>query len=371
MALRKEPARRYSSVAQFSEDIRRHLDGRPVMARKDTFQYRAAKFVRRNKVGVAAAALVVLSLITGMALTLTQARIAREQRDAAQRASARAEKTSRFLQVFLSSANPNWYGRGKGRTDVTVREAIDDAARRIDTELANEPEVRGDLHHTVGEIYRVAGEYEVALEHFRRSLDSYREAHGEQYPKVAMGLYYLAVGMGGTDTGIEEVEPVLRQGIAMMRQTDPENVNLPYMLHSLAGWISEDEKRSRNEDRLAEAERLIFEARPLFVRYYGEDHSATRTVEKNLALLALARGDLAQAERMREGFVRRAKEAGDDHSWDLFYLAEVKLALGKEAEAEALFEQALELGRRQWGANDPRLERLARKIEQARAEANP
>ncbi|MDQ3627077.1 MAG: serine/threonine-protein kinase [Verrucomicrobiota bacterium] len=371
MALRKEPARRYSSVAQFSEDIRRHLDGRPVMARKDTFQYRAAKFVRRNKVGVAAAALVVLSLITGMALTLTQARIAREQRDAAQRASARAEKTSRFLQGFLSSANPNWYGRGKGRTDVTVREAIDDAARRIDTELANEPEVRGDLHHTIGEIYRVAGEYEVALEHFRRSLDSYREAHGEQYPKVAMGLYYLAVGMGGTDTGIEEVEPVLRQGIAMMRQTDPENVNLPYMLHSLAGWISEGEKRSRNEDRLAEAERLIFEARPLFVRYYGEDHSATRTVEKNLALLALARGDLARAERMREGFVRRAKEAGDDHSWDLFYLAEVKLALGKEAEAEALFEQALELGRRQWGANDPRLERLARKIEQARAEANP
>ncbi len=55
MALRKEPERRYASVERFSEDIRRHLEGRPVMAHKDTFAYRATKFVRRNTIGVAAA----------------------------------------------------------------------------------------------------------------------------------------------------------------------------------------------------------------------------------------------------------------------------------------------------------------------------
>jgi serine/threonine protein kinase len=54
MALRKEPARRYASVGRFSEDIRRHLDGLPVFARKDTFAYRTTKFVRRNRLGVAA-----------------------------------------------------------------------------------------------------------------------------------------------------------------------------------------------------------------------------------------------------------------------------------------------------------------------------
>ena len=58
MAMRKEPARRYASVGQFSEDIRRHLEGLPVIARKDTVAYRATKFVRRNKIGVAAAAVV-------------------------------------------------------------------------------------------------------------------------------------------------------------------------------------------------------------------------------------------------------------------------------------------------------------------------
>jgi eukaryotic-like serine/threonine-protein kinase len=65
-ALRKEPARRYSSVEQFSEDLRRHLQGLPVVARPDTFSYRAEKFIKRNRVSVASAALVFLLLIGGV-----------------------------------------------------------------------------------------------------------------------------------------------------------------------------------------------------------------------------------------------------------------------------------------------------------------
>jgi serine/threonine protein kinase len=90
MALRKEPARRYASVEQFSEDIRRHLVGLPVSARSDTFSYRAGKFVQRHKVGVAAAALVLLSLLAGLIGTIWQAR-------RAQAAQARAER--RFNDV--------------------------------------------------------------------------------------------------------------------------------------------------------------------------------------------------------------------------------------------------------------------------------
>src|SRR6185436_4327410 len=61
-AMRKEPQRRYSSVEQFSEDLRRYLDGLPVIARRDTFSYRAGKFIRRNKFGVTAAAVIFLLL---------------------------------------------------------------------------------------------------------------------------------------------------------------------------------------------------------------------------------------------------------------------------------------------------------------------
>jgi serine/threonine protein kinase len=63
MAIRKEPQRRYQSVEQFSEDIRRHLEGHPVLARKDTFLYRATKFIRRNKVAAAFAFLALISII--------------------------------------------------------------------------------------------------------------------------------------------------------------------------------------------------------------------------------------------------------------------------------------------------------------------
>jgi tetratricopeptide (TPR) repeat protein len=76
MALRKEPDRRYSSVEQFSEDVRRYLEGYPVLARADTRGYRISRFVRRNRVPVAAAALVVIAVTAGIYSTVRQARIA-------------------------------------------------------------------------------------------------------------------------------------------------------------------------------------------------------------------------------------------------------------------------------------------------------
>lgn len=76
MALRKESARRYASVEQFSEDIRRYLEGYPVVARPATGKYRALKFIGRNKTSIAAAALVILTLAGGIVATARQARIA-------------------------------------------------------------------------------------------------------------------------------------------------------------------------------------------------------------------------------------------------------------------------------------------------------
>ncbi len=90
MVLRKEPGRRYGSVEQFQEDIRRHLEHLPVIARKDTVRYLTAKFVRRHRAGTAAAAVVAATVLLALAVTLREARIARADR-------ARAE--SRFNDV--------------------------------------------------------------------------------------------------------------------------------------------------------------------------------------------------------------------------------------------------------------------------------
>ena len=84
-ALRKEPERRYVSIEQFAEDVRRHLQGLPVTATPDSIAYRVRKFVRRHRLGMAASALVLVALIGGMVATLREARIAQAER-------ARAEK---------------------------------------------------------------------------------------------------------------------------------------------------------------------------------------------------------------------------------------------------------------------------------------
>jgi WD40 repeat protein len=67
MALRKEPTRRYASVKQLCEDVQRHLDAQPVLARADTMTYRVSKFVRRNRVLVGSTLAIMAALVVGLA----------------------------------------------------------------------------------------------------------------------------------------------------------------------------------------------------------------------------------------------------------------------------------------------------------------
>jgi non-specific serine/threonine protein kinase/serine/threonine-protein kinase len=82
-ALRKEPDRRYASVSQLADDLHRYLEGLPVSAHRDTWAYRAGKFVRRHAVGVAAAAMIVVSLSAGICVAVWQAYVAEKERNSA------------------------------------------------------------------------------------------------------------------------------------------------------------------------------------------------------------------------------------------------------------------------------------------------
>ncbi len=96
MALRKDPQRRYVSVEQFAEDIRRHLGNLPVLARNDTIRYRTSKFVTRHRAGVTAAAVVLVTLLAAIAITARQAQIARRER-------ARAEQHFNDVRTLANS----------------------------------------------------------------------------------------------------------------------------------------------------------------------------------------------------------------------------------------------------------------------------
>jgi len=137
-ALRKEPERRYPSVAELVRDLERHLDGLPVAAQPDTIAYRTHKFAQRHWKGLLALTTAFAGLAVGLAIAVGQADAARQERD-------RAQQINRFLETILVEADP--YASG---ADSTVRDVLRAASIRVGEEFANAPALEAALRQTIG-----------------------------------------------------------------------------------------------------------------------------------------------------------------------------------------------------------------------------
>jgi serine/threonine protein kinase/tetratricopeptide (TPR) repeat protein len=104
MAIRKEPQRRYASVEQLSEDIRRHLEGLPVIACRDTLRYHSAKFIRRHTLALAVTAAVILMLIAAVAAAISQSWVAQAQHARAERRFNDVRQLARFMLFDFDDA---------------------------------------------------------------------------------------------------------------------------------------------------------------------------------------------------------------------------------------------------------------------------
>ena len=207
-ALRKEPARRYPGVTALSEDIRRYGEGLPVSARRDTLRYRAGKFVQRNKVGVAAATLIVLALVVGLGAALWQAHRARLAQQQTQR-------LNEFLQKILRSASPDQLGK-----NVKVTDVLDATARTVDQDLANDSESLLQAHLTLARTYGVLNLLGEATTQFRAALALARQLHGEQSVVTQESAGELG-GALATSSQFAEAEPLLRQSVAWQKKHPP------------------------------------------------------------------------------------------------------------------------------------------------------
>jgi len=152
-AIRKEPGARYTSVDHLSEDIGRHLEGLPVLARKSTVAYRCRKYVLRHKVGVAAACLVLLSAMTGVALTLREARIARANELRAEKHFNDVRRLANSLLFDLHDAIQDLPGSTPARKIIVERalEYLD----RLTTDASNDTGLARELataYERVGEL---------------------------------------------------------------------------------------------------------------------------------------------------------------------------------------------------------------------------
>lgn len=173
-AMQSDPQRRYASVEQFSEDIRRHLVGLPVVARPDTVGYRTRKFVRRNRVAVAGATLVALALVGGAVTTAWQARRARE-------AQARAERRFGDLRKLAHAVMFDYHDAIKdlvGSTPVRER-LVKDGLEYLDG-LSRDAGDDASLQRELAEAYRRMGDVQgggmANLGNTGGALDSYGRA---------------------------------------------------------------------------------------------------------------------------------------------------------------------------------------------------
>jgi serine/threonine protein kinase/tetratricopeptide (TPR) repeat protein len=313
IALRKEPQRRYASVLQFSEDIRRHLEGLPVIARRDTPGYRAGKFVGRHKTGVAAATLIFLSLTAGIVATLRQTRIARSERDKAQVEKAKADRINSFLRDMLSfsdtrSGSPN---TKKGH-DATLADMLDEAGPRAETELNDQPAVKAEMLRTIGVAYTIQPRFDLAEHYLRAALDTDLQLYGQEHPETARTEEALGIALGNKGD-YPRAEKVLSQALAIYRkQPKDENLDTRTFAETLStlGLLT-----MKVDGKYPEAESLLLEAVSLAPQLKGKDRALVAHAENFLAALHLDRGDYQQAEtQARQALSEFQKMGGSERA---------------------------------------------------------
>jgi serine/threonine-protein kinase len=347
-AMRKEPQRRYASVEQFSEDIRRHLEGLPVIARKDTFGYRAGKFIQRHKVSVAVATMFVIIIIASVIAIVLQSARATRERDRAARERDKAQQVSALLVNLFKVSDPD---EARGKT-ITAREVLDQGAERIERELSGQPEVQATLMDTIGEVYQSLGLFDKAQSLLEKALKSRREVFGNEHPQVAESMGHLAMVLHSRDDNAA-AEAMLREALAMRRKLlGNEHPDVATSLDDLGEFFDDTSD-------YAQAEPLLRESVRIRRKVLGNE---SREVAESLANLggALYRmGDYDAAEGMhREALAIHRKLFGEEHpliATDLNMLAFVVEKKGDLATAESLYRQALAMRRRVYGNEHPQV----------------
>ena len=342
MAMRKEPSRRYASVEQFSEDIRRHLEGYPVLARGDDWSYTATKFVRRHRLAVAFSAVFILVLIGfGTAMAILARRVVVE-RDEARAQQSRAEQVTKFLMDSFRVADRSGQ---QGRT-VTAKEILDRGSDRIATELKEQPGVRAQMMNTMGEVYESLGLYDRAQELLTNSLSTRQQVFGSQSGEVGESLAALGE-LAETKGDYETAETNYRRDLALQRKLSGERSGGAAEAEARLG--SALSRRGKNE----ESERLLRESLSIRQELFGGESTQAADSLNRLGIFYDAAQKYAEAEPpFREALGIRTRVLGHESPVTANSLSELANLLnnrGKLDEAEQLQREALRIDRKLYG----------------------
>jgi serine/threonine-protein kinase len=341
-ALRKDPARRYQTPAELASDLRRYRDGRPVRARADSAGYRLRKFVGRHR-GAIAASVALLALLAGG--------LARERslRHRAELEAAKAREVGDWVVSVFDLADPGTTER-RDTTDVTARALLERGARRVDSTLAEQPEVQAQLRGVFGRAYAGLGLYRESVELLERALAQHTALFGPHSLQAADDRERLGEALMQLDR-FDEAEPHLRTALEdRRRQLGPRTDATAEALDRLATLY-------QRQSRYADAEPLFREALATRRSLFGDTAVAVATALNNLGVLLYLKASYPEAERAyREALAIDLRTLGPRHvrtAESQQNLAQVAQQLGKVGEAETLYRDALATKRLVLGNANP------------------
>jgi eukaryotic-like serine/threonine-protein kinase len=412
-ALEKDRTRRYETANGFALDVQRYLADEPVLAGPPTARYRLGKFVRRNRVHVTAATVVLLSLvggIVGTALGWVHAIEARRvaetarsseeghrteaerQRDLAderlteleterkraleQKAAAEAnERTARQEKQVSDSVRDFFCYRLLGQADsrtqadslrdqggfssaidphITVRQLLDRAAaelspEKIETAFPNQPEVQADLLLTCGQTFRGVGEMASAVVFLQRAA-ALRERHSPDGPETLIALYHLGSAYEEAGKLPDAIRLLTRVRDGQVRQLGAGHDHTRTTLNALG-------LANWRAGKYSEAIAAFEELRDATDGTLAPDDPGRLMYLHNLALAYHDGGRLPEAirlyEQVRDGQVKKLGPDDPDTLRTMTNLAEVYREVGRLPEATRLYEQAREGQAKKLGPDHP------------------
>ncbi len=291
-ALRREPGRRYPSVAALREDLQRHRRHLPIRARRDSWSYLAGRFARRHAVAMTLATVVIASLVGGLALSVSGQRAARRE-------AATSDRVSRFLVELFRTPDPTY--APSPSDELTATDLLDEAAVRLEATLDEDPTIRARLLQTIGESYQGIGVYDRAEELMLASDELLTEARGGEHPDT-LAARIARAGLYRVTGRLDEAESLYRELAAIAdRKRLPWEVELT--LANDYGVLL------RERGRPEEAEALYRRAIAIHRRLGTERSQESARTRSNLAM---ARSPAGPARRGRGPVGRGARDPARD-----------------------------------------------------------
>jgi serine/threonine-protein kinase len=334
-ALRREPQHRYIGAGALADDLYRYLDGRPVAARPDGRRYRAGKFVKRHRVGIAVSVSLVVSLVGGLAATAWQARAKTLEAQ-------KAEAVKAFLISIFQGADPV---QAAGR-DITLRQVLDEGAGRAQRDLASQPAVQGELLTVLAGIYGELGITERASALTDQALVIHERLHGTNSELVGTNLRQkasLAVARGDADTADRFARDALarhRRAYGNLHQDVAEDLDV---------LLIAARQRGRLADALSAAEESLRIRRAVF----GSEHRLVADSLNNLAVISREQGRYDEAAALYSQTIElRRRLLGDQHphvALAVHNFSALQLVRGEPEQAAASAQEALAQFQRLYG----------------------